>query len=145
MSISGNITDIKYKFNGVYALTRSVNRDKNENPADESFGKQLPFIPVHSGNCMLEILYKSWKINYLWNYYSERYTTTTNSLNSWRDHLYPYFMNHIGLGRFFEFKKVRLDVDFNLHNLFNEKYRSVLNRPMPGINYNLQLKLTFKG
>jgi outer membrane receptor protein involved in Fe transport len=34
-----------------------------------------------------------------------------------------------------------LVVEFKVNNLFNESYHSVLNRPMPGRNYNLVLLL----
>jgi len=103
----------------------------------------LPFIPVHSANCIMTIIYKTWSLNYLWNYYSERFTTTSNTRGSIRDYLYPYYLSQAGLSKQQSFKTFRVNVNFKVYNLFNEKYRSVLQRPMPGRSYNLQLKISF--
>ena len=141
VDLSGNAGTIGYKMKGSYALTRSVNLQESPNPEDKSYGKQLPFIPVHSANYVLNIDYRKWSFAYLWNFYSERYTTTSNYTNSGRDVLYPYFMSQAGLNKKFEFKDYLVELNFKIYNLFNEKYRSVLQRPMPGRNFQVQLKV----
>jgi outer membrane cobalamin receptor len=143
ISLSGNIGVTHYKINGNYALTSSVKSGKNINPGDESYGKQLPFIPVHSANCIMNFMYKTWSFSYLWNYYSERYTTTSNYHGSIRDYLYPYYLSQAGLSKQLNIRTIRVDLNFKVHNIFNEKYRSVLQRPMPGRSFNLYAKIAF--
>lgn len=143
LSISRDEGLIRYKIKALYALTNSINQGESMNPSDQSYGRQLPFIPVHSANCFLTLMYKTWSVSYLWNYYSQRFTTTSNQYNSSRDYLYPYFMNQVGVKRHFNINKVRTDLNLKIYNLFNEKYRSVLQRPMPGRNYSVQVKLSF--
>lgn len=142
-SISGDEGIIRYKLKAMYSLTRSVNYGHSENPADMSYGHQLPFIPVHSGNCFLILMFRTWNMSYLWNYYSQRYTTTSNQLNTTRDYLYPYFMNQAGIGKQLNRDRFKMELNLKIHNLFNERYRSVLQRPMPGRNYSLQAKFIF--
>ena len=56
----------------------------------------------------------------------------------------PYFMNDITLGKNFDFKWAGLSVSLAVKNLFNEKYLSVLARPMPGINGEIFIGITPK-
>jgi len=132
-----------YKISTGYALTRSRDMGKEVSEFDSSFGKQLPYIPVHSANAMVYLMRNNWYITYIWNYYSKRNTTTSNQEFSERDQLAPYFMNQAGFGKQVQIKGFTLDMNLKVHNLFNEQYRSVLQRPMPGRNYSLQLKIRF--
>ncbi len=129
--------------NGNYAFTRSLNFGNPEKWGDDAVGKQLPYIPVHSGNIMISLLWKGFKLDYVNNSYSERYTTSTNNLTR-RDWLYPYFMNNLYLSKDFGIKKADFSLQLKIYNLFNEEYRSVLGRPMPGRNYLLQLTIHLK-
>ncbi len=132
-----------YKLNLDYVMTHSRDMGKKLSDADLSYGKQLPYIPIHSGNIMFYMLRKGWSFNYIWNYYSKRNTTTSNTESSPRDILSPYFMNQAGFGKQINMGHWRLDINLKIHNLFNEEYRSVLQRQMPGRNYSLQFKLNF--
>ncbi|MCB8994149.1 MAG: TonB-dependent receptor plug domain-containing protein [Bacteroidales bacterium] len=128
---------------GGYVLASSRDMTRSANEFDKSFGKQLPYIPLHSANAMAYTQFKTWSLSYIWNYYSKRITTTSGQSESARDVLYPYFMNSLGAGKQFSAGDSKLDINFKIHNLFNEQYRSVLQRQMPGRNYSLQLKLNF--
>ena len=56
----------------------------------------------------------------------------------------PYFMNDISIGKKLDFRRVGLSVLLNIDNLFNERYVTVLSRPMPGINYEIYIGITPK-
>ena len=126
---------VEWKFIGGYAFTRSRNFGNPENWADDSHGKQLPYIPLHSGNVNGSVSYNGWSLVYTWNYYSERFTTTSNTYQSERDSLYPYFMNQVRLAKRVHINSRSLDMSMTVYNLFNESYRSVLQRQMPGRNF----------
>jgi len=143
LKFSTNIENIKLKFIVNYAFTSSKNYGKTSNWGDESYGKQLPYIPVHSFNFTGNIEYKNYGVTYVNNSYSERYTTSSNNTTI-RDWLYPYYMNNISFYKNFRLKQnYKLSINLKIYNMFNEEYRSVLGRAMPGINYMFFVKLGF--
>lgn len=126
-----------------YSFTKSVNITGFGIANDESIGKQLPYTPLHSINTIIEIKYKKWTVYYTNTFYSERFTTSSNDLTR-RDRLYPYIMNNVSFGKSINLKKVEIGLQVKVENLFNEEYRSVLQRPMPGRNYLLLISLKFQ-
>jgi len=138
--LQGSLGPVAYKTAGTYAYTRSTNYGDPLVWSDESYGKQLPYIPVHSGNVMVNFSWRGFFLTWQHNSYSERYTTSSNDLTR-RDWLYPYFMNDLILGKDFRWNKVSFTAEFKVYNLFDETYHSVLYRPMPGRNYLLMLMI----
>jgi iron complex outermembrane receptor protein len=138
--LHGSLGPVSYKTAGNYAYTRSTNYGDPLVWSDESYGKQLPYIPVHSGNVMVNLSYRGFFLTWQHNSYSERYTTSSNDLTR-RDWLYPYFMNDLIIGKDFRWNKVSFTAEFKIYNLFDETYHSVLYRPMPGRNYLLMLMI----
>ncbi len=142
-TLSGNVYNFLYRFRIDYAYTRSVNNSSPIHPSDISSGKQLPFIPLHSSNIMLNLSRTGWSFSWIWNYFSERFINSSNNYHSSRDYLYPYFMNQLTIGKKLIARNFRTEIRLGLHNLFNEEYRSVLQRPMPGRNYHLLISFDF--
>ena len=141
--ISGKLYSIDYHLNGNYAFTRSINRDDPRNWADESIGKQLPYIPKHSANLLFNLAHSGYHFTWLWTYYSERFTTTSNDKTSKLDVLYPYFMNNLFFGKEIKLSKNKFNIELKIFNLFNEEYRTVLQHPMPRRNYSLLIRYDF--
>lgn len=133
---------LSFKINMNYAYTRAINKNKSDIWGEGSYDKQLVFVPIHSLNLFSQVSWRKFYFNYQHNSFSERFTTSTNDIES-RDWLYPYFMNNIGLGKEMKFKKIQLDIKLKVYNLFDETYRSVLSRMMPGRNYLLSLSIKF--
>ncbi len=142
LSLRGKWRNWTYQLSGNYAYTSSVNYGEPLVWGDESYGKQLVYVPLHSGNLLVNINYKGYYISYQHNSYSERFTTSNNNVSR-RDWLYPYFMNDLILGKDLKIKKIKLSAEFKIYNLFNETYHSVLYRPMPRRNYMLVLAIRF--
>ena len=142
LKINTSIGKFNIKINASYTLTNSINYGDKNKWGDNSYGKQLPYVPVHSGNLFVSVEYHNFSISYLHNSYSERYTTSTNDITL-RDWLYPYYMNNLFLGKTFKVKKTSINTQFKIYNLFNEKYRTVLGRAMPQQNYLLLLSFKF--
>jgi outer membrane cobalamin receptor len=151
------IGKVEVQLHGNYALTKSLNYGERLFLGDGSYRKQLPYIPVHSGNILLSVLYRGYYMRFQNNSYSERFTLSSNQVGATDDSedigagistskmnwYYPYFMNNLTVGKDFHFKKYQLGIDFKINNLFNEEYRSVLGRYMPGRNYELMLKFSY--
>jgi iron complex outermembrane receptor protein len=140
IQVQGDFRRIHYKLTGTYAYTSSVNYGDPLVWGDQSYGKQLVYIPLHSGNMLASFSYRDYFINYQYNAYSERFTTSSNDLSG-RNWLYPYFMNNLSAGKAFTLKRLSFTAEFKIYNLFNESYHSILYRPMPGRNYNLVMMI----
>ena len=140
IQLQGYFSEFNYQLSSTYGYTSAVNQGDPLIWSDESYGKQLVYIPLHSGNMMAHLGWGNLFFVYQFNAYSERYTTSSNDVSQ-RDRLYPYFMNDISAGSTFRLKKVDLSLEFKVYNLFNEAYHTILYRPMPGRNYQLVLKI----
>ena len=141
MSLNFSVRRFRFFLKANYAFTRSTNESNTGEWGENSRGKQIPYVPVHSGNFTGDVRWKGFYLTWVNTSYSERFTTSTNDLTL-RDRLYPYFMNDLYVGKDFLLKKGTFGVQLKVYNLFNEDYRSVLGRPMPGRNY--LLMLTFR-
>jgi iron complex outermembrane receptor protein len=139
---SWSLKKVLFNFNTNYAYTLSTNQGDTETWGEDAVGKQLPYVPIHSFNFYLKTTYRGFFVSYVHNSYSERFTTASNDVSR-RDWLYPYFMNSLYVGKELSFQKNKLLLEFKIYNLFNEEYRSVLGRPMPGRNYLLTLMFKF--
>lgn len=136
--LNGSIAKLNYKIAANYTYTSSKNYGDAVTWGDQSYGKQLVYVPLHSGNLMINISYRKFYFTYQHNSYSERNTTSSNDITK-RDWLYPYFMNDLIIGKDFLIGNLSLTAEFKIYNLFNETYHSVLYRPMPGRNYMLMI------
>ena len=135
--------DLQLTLNGTLSWTPSINEGEPMSPADQSVGKQLPYVPEWSSSITGRLSWKRWSLLYKWCYYSERYTMSSNDI-SLTGKLPPYFMNNVTLERGVTTKWVELSLKGAINNLFNEEYLSVLSRPMPGINFEFFIGITPK-
>lgn len=135
--------DLLLDLNGSFSWTPSINQGEKMSPGDQSVGKQLPYVPEYSASLVGRLSWKSWTILYKWNWYSERFTMSSNDYTI-TGHLPQYFMSNISLEKNFYFKPVDVQLKLAVNNLFNEDYLSVLSRPMPGINFEFFIGITPK-
>ena len=130
-------------FNGTFSWTPSINEGEPRTPADQSVGKQLPYVPELSSSVVGRLSWRKWTFLYKWCYYSERYTMSSNDI-SLTGKLPEYFMSNISLEKVLPFYWADLSLKGTINNLFNEEYLSVLSRPMPGINFEIFVGITPK-
>jgi iron complex outermembrane receptor protein len=136
LSIKGKLNEFDYSISGTYAYTSSVNRGREKIWGEANYNRQLPYIPLHSGNVFGSVSWRNFTMSYQFNSYSKRYTSTAND-QARRNYIYAYYMNSMSVGKQFNWRKLRLSTQLKIYNLFNETYHSVLYRPMPGRNYML--------
>ena len=129
--------------NGTFSWTPSINVGGPRTPADQSVGKQLPYVPELSSSIVGRLSWRKWTFLYKWCYYSERYTMSSNDI-SLTGKLPEYFMSNISLEKVLPFYWADLSLKGTINNLFNEEYLSVLSRPMPGINFEIFIGITPK-
>ena len=135
--------DWQLDLDGTYSWTPSINHGEPISAADQSVGKQLPYVPKHSSSVTGRLSWRSWSFLYKWCYYSERFTMSSNDI-SLTGKLPEYFMSNISLEKLFSLRWVDLSLKGTINNLFNEEYLSVLSRPMPGINFEVFVGITPK-
>ena len=133
--------DWNLTLNGTLSWTPSINEGDPMSPADQSVGKQLPYVPEWSSSVTGRLSWKRWSFLYKWCYYSERFTMSSNDI-SLTGKLPPYYMSNITLERGVSLKWAELSLKGAVNNLFNEEYLSVLSRPMPGINVEFFIGIT---
>ena len=139
---SGEVRNFNYKLLCSYSYTSSVNYGEPQIWGDESYKKQLPFIPLHSGNIFAGISYFGFKFSWQFNAFSERFTTTAGNLSK-REWIYPYYMNDISFGKELKMKHIYFDFTLKIYNLFDETYHTILYRPMPKRNYYFMITMSF--
>ncbi len=138
--IVSKVERVTLKLQGNYSYTRSSIENAGGTIRPESHGKQLPFIPVHSGGIVVNALWNNFYLVYSFTHFSERFTTTSNNPNSFR-RLYPYYMSSASIGKDFSAFKSRFGLQLRVDNLLDESYQSILWRPMPGRNYSLLFRI----
>lgn len=133
----------RMNLDGAYSWTPSVNDGEKYSPADNSVGRQLPYIPKVSASLNGRLSWRDWTLHYKWLHYSRRYTQSSNA-DKLSGTLPTYYMNVMSLERMFRWRPLDLSVKFVINNLFDEEYLSVLSRPMPGINFEAFFSFTPK-
>ena len=120
-----------------YSYNRST-YEKSSSPNDQKQGKQLIYTPLNSLNSMVSI--EKWKffLRYNFMFIGKRFTSNDNL-----SYMPAYNLSNIILGKNINLKNICLTLQAEIKNLFNLDYQSIKNRPMPGINYGLTLKVSF--
>lgn len=130
--------DLSVGLNAIFAITQST----NANPDSDSFGSQLPYIPLYSASAGASLVWRQWEMNYKWRFYSKRHTSYSGT--SYVGGSIPaYQLSDISVSRQLQINKVHFKVRFEVNNLFDTYYQSVLSRPMPPRNYAISLECKF--
>lgn len=127
-----------------WSRTRSLNYGDPKSWTDESIGKQLVYIPEYSNAVTGQLSWRKWSFVYKYNYYSERFTTSSNETDSKVNRLGSYYMSDVSLEKSISLRFGDISLKICVYNLFNEEYVSVLSRPMARRNYGFFIGLTPK-
>lgn len=132
---------LKLSLSANYAWTPSKNLGERMNTADESYGKQLCYVPLHSANINGRLNWRTWTIGYQWTYYSERYTTTSNDVGYITGRLIPYYNSDVNIEKTFRFNRLELSLKGVINNLLSNEYATVLSHPLPRRNYEIYITM----
>jgi outer membrane cobalamin receptor len=127
------LNNITSRFNLVYSFTKATNSGSGTN-ADNSFGKQLIYIPKNQINTSLFVMYRNFYSSWATNFEGKRYITVDNSR-----YLPGYLLNNIITGYKLKVKGALIDMNFNIDNLFNVNYQTIAYYPLPGRSYSIKL------
>lgn len=124
------------KFGGLHDYTLA-SPEASHLVQDESIGKQLIYTPKIKNQLQVTGIYKKTSLAYFFHYIGTRYVSSDHS--NWLD---PYTFSTLSVSHAFAVKKKQGTVQFLLNNLFNQTYQIMVNRPMPLIQYQINLNLT---
>lgn len=104
---------------------------------DQASKEQLIYVPEHKANANLAYAYKKWSADYQFLFNGWVFTPSQKY-----NVVEEYWVSNAGIDYDFG-KKNTIKTGFRVLNLWDEKYQSVLQRPMPGRNYAMSLTLKF--
>ena len=123
-----------FTLSGNYVYSHTTDESEYAQQYD-SDGKQLIYIPKHHANAFAEVRWKTWSLNYTFEFTGKR-TTSMNDDDFFAYDLPYYTLHHLSLGK--QLNKIRLE--FRINNLTNNDYQTVLWRAMPGRSYEVYLE-----
>ena len=105
--------------------------------SSEPIGKQLIYVPYHTGTAFLDVNYKTWLLSTNYQYTGQRFTTAEN------DRLLPAFgLISLYGGKKIPVGKTTFQLIGRVNNLTNKVYQNLEYYAMPGRNYTLSLRFT---
>ncbi len=119
------------EINGSYSFTRATETTGKEKISDHH---QIIYIPVHQANAGLKAGYGIFRASLNSSYTGRRYLTADNS-----DYLPGYLLCDLFTGVTRKFRKVNIDLNFRISNLFGNNYQAIAWHPMPGRSYAVSL------
>ena len=124
-----NYGNHRWKPQFAYAYTIATDLERN---------MQLIYVPKHKATAGLAYAVSQWTFNYQFMYNGEVFTTTDNTRT-----LEAYDLSNIRVNYRWSFSEfITADLQFSVHNIFDEIYQNVAFRPMPNRNYNFKLIVT---
>ncbi len=119
-----------FKLNLTYGYTRSE---------DQETKKQLTYVPFHKMTAGLAYSYHRFSTTYQYMYNGKVFVFSDNNPHEIVDW---YAVSNIDLSYCFH-RSSNSNIGCRILNVWNEKYQSIDNRPMPGRNFNLYLTFKF--
>ncbi|NKI26405.1 TonB-dependent receptor [Arenibacter sp. 6A1] len=135
-------TDLGFKLSSNVFVDLGLNYTYQEaidiTPNGSTHGDQIPYAPEHTATLTSSINWENWQINYSFIYTGERYSQKANIPVNY---VQPWYTSDLALNWEGTFLKLPVKVGAEVNNLFNQYYDVVLNFPMPGRNYNVNLSI----
>lgn len=121
-------TEIKIKINNQFFLWNFQYSYTQSSPKNTNL--QLIYVPFHKATTSLNYQIKQFTCSLSSSYNGEVFTSTDNIFA-----LKPYFLWNSQIN--YRYKKA--NISFAIENISNQFYQNVLNRPLPGRNFTLQI------
>lgn len=123
-----------------YSLQKALDHSVK---GSQTYGNQIPYIPVHSGGIDFSADFGSWSFSWSASLSGERWSRSAN-ISDYR--IAPWMLSDLSLGRKFLFGSnsgTELHINLFINNVFDRAYQIVQGYPMPGRNLRLGLELNF--
>ncbi len=124
-------------FSDVYCsgkLSYTYQQSRDVTPGGNSFGDQVPYIPLHSGSLSLMAGYRQWQVNYNFIYTGERYSQKANIPSNY---LQPWYTHDVSVDYSFSLFENPLKMTLEVNNFLDQQYAVIRNFPMPGRSFRI--------
>ncbi|MDR3326672.1 MAG: TonB-dependent receptor [Prevotellaceae bacterium] len=144
IDVSGQMQcKLPYKIKLNISLNYTHQKAQDFSKKGEWWAGQIAYIPWHNGSAIVNMIWKSWDLNYSFIYVGERYH---NSANIRENYEQPWYTHDLTFGKTFKWRTSKginplIKLSAEVNNILNQQYDVVLNYPMPGRNYKLILKI----
>lgn len=135
----GNWENWKVGININYAFTKTTQEKVFDAYASDIVGKQLPHIPLHTGNVIMFMQYKNFRLTHQLQINSKRYTTADHSQSA-----PAYMLENLIVETHFNWWNLGATLQGRVNNMFNTFYQTINGNPMPGRSFAVSLLLTAK-
>lgn len=130
--------DVQVRLALNYTYSNAKNRERRFEE-DATYGKQLPYIPLHKANTRWTASYKQAFVHYTLNYTGVRYTSEDESYKT-----NAYTIQNIEAGYHFAVKgSCRITPKISISNLFDAYYESTQYYPMPLRSFMASVMVSF--
>jgi iron complex outermembrane receptor protein len=133
-----SLGQVNIRFIGGYTYARSTN-EARQGEGDNTYGKQLIYVPEHRYFFTGSILYRGFVLAYNHARTGERYVTRDNT-----ESLPGFTVANLHLSKKISLGGQLLTLAADVGNLFAIEYQAVQYNPMPGRNYKLSIVFNFK-
>lgn len=133
-----DISNWKSGINMGYTLNKSSQEKAYDAYSLDIIGKQLVFVPVHSGNLNAFVQYKNTRLTGQAQVISKRFSTFDNS-----QFLEGYTLTNLLAEHTFVWENTKMRLQGQINNLANTFYLNVRNNAMPGRSFALSLILIY--
>ncbi len=134
LSLSYQLSQLRFKLQLGYDYTRSTNQIALENPKIAE-GQQLLYTPIHQGFGNLQLSWQSLQLSY-----HHRFVGASQGIN---DALESFDLGQANLQYRLSEEETESHLFFQINNIWNHSYFVVERRPMPGTHYRFGIKLSF--
>lgn len=120
-----------------YTLTNALKKSRL-GETDNSYNKQIPYIPKHKASISLNFTSKLFEIIFNSNYYGRRFITEDN------DELFsldPVIISNLLTTHQLSINKLKFSFQLSIQNIFNISYQLIQSFPMPGREYRLTIQM----
>lgn len=133
--LGGSIKAGEARFEGTlrYTLQRALD---HSDPGRATFGKQIPYAPVHCGSACVRAEWKGWTFTWDTSVTGHRWSATSTAADYY---LPPWTESDAGLDKTFGIFRAGI----RIRNIFNAQYQIVKGYPMPGTCVMLDFGLGF--
>jgi vitamin B12 transporter len=122
-----------------YAFTKTTQEKVYDAYAKDIVGKQLPHIPLHSGNVNLFVQYKRIRLTNQLQVVSKRYTLSDHTRSS-----DGYVLENFILETTFNWGGTNASLQGRINNITNSFYQTINGNPMPGRSFAVSLLFSLK-
>ena len=138
--IECSLTHTMKEFNLFYKLQYAYKDASDLSEESYTKGKQLPYVPAHSGSLFLHWNHDNLALSAIMQYVGKRYSLQENTPSSVLD---PVFLLTGFIEHTIALHSLKTALRFEIRNMLNTQYSYIINFPLPGRSYYCTMSFDF--